>query len=86
MRITPNRNNTIPYPYLLNSSSLDAVNTYKYLGVHISNNLWWQTHVDYVTSNANRMLGFLRRNFSLAPISLTLLLYKTLVRSKLEYA
>lgn len=40
----------------------------------------------YVTNNANRMLGFLRRNFALVPASLKLLLYKTLVRSKLEYA
>lgn len=32
------------------------------------------------------MLGYLRRNFSRAPVSLKLLLYKTLVRPKLEYA
>lgn len=32
------------------------------------------------------MLGYLKRNFSLAPSSLKLTLYKTLVRSKLEYA
>lgn len=32
------------------------------------------------------MLGFLGRNFSLAPISLKLLLYNTLLRSKSEYA
>lgn len=32
------------------------------------------------------MLGYLRRNFFKAPSSLKLLLYKTLIRSKLEYA
>lgn len=72
--------------YYLNHTPLQQVTTYKYLGVHISSNLSWETHIQYVTSNANRMLGFIKRNFSAAPLSLKLLLYKTLVRTKLEYA
>ena len=43
-------------------------------------------HVEHVINNANRMLGFLRRNFSSVPSDLKLKLYTTLVRSKLEYA
>lgn len=42
--------------------------------------------IDYVIKNANRTLGYLRRNFSTAPSSLKMLLYTTLVRPKLEYA
>lgn len=45
-----------------------------------------QTHIDLIENNANRTLGYLRRNFSLAPMQLKLLLYKTLVRPKLEYS
>lgn len=74
------------FPYELNNVHLSSVSSYKYLGIHISTNLQWHGHINYVTNNANRMLGFLRRNFPLAPVSLKLLLYKTLVRSKLEYA
>lgn len=84
MRVS-RQNNTCP-SYCINNSTLLSVSTYKYLGVHITNDLSWNIHVDYITNNANRLLGYLRRNFSLAPVSLKLLLYKTLVRTKLEYA
>lgn len=43
-------------------------------------------HVEYITNNANRTLGYLRRNFASAPTSLKLTMFKTLVRPKLEYA
>lgn len=72
--------------YFLNNHPLDAVTSYKYLGIHITADLTWTAHISYVTNNANRMLGYIRRNFSKAPSSLKLLLYKTLIRSKLEYA
>lgn len=72
--------------YYLNNTPLEIVSSYKYLGVHITNNLTWTKHIEYIINKANRMLGYLRRNFFSAPSSLKLLLYKTLIRSKLEYA
>lgn len=84
MRIS--RASSSPVPYYLNNSPLTAVSSYKYLGVHITSNLSWSLHIEKIINNANRMLGYLRRNFSAAPSSLKLLLYKTLIRSKLEYA
>uniref|UniRef100_V5IC65 Putative endonuclease/reverse transcript n=2 Tax=Ixodes ricinus TaxID=34613 RepID=V5IC65_IXORI len=72
--------------YSINNSTLLPVSSYKYLGVHISNDLSWNIHVDYVTKNANQLLGYIKRNFFLAPLSLKLLIYKTLIRPKLEYA
>lgn len=86
MRVSRSISHDVPCDYTLNHSNLNHVSSYKYLGVYISNNFSWNTHVDYITNNANRTLGYLRRNFSLAPTDLKLLLYKTLVRPKLEYA
>lgn len=86
MRVSRHTTIHCPRTYSLNNIPLASVDNYKYLGVHISSNLSWNKHVDYVTNNANRMLGYLRRNFSSAPSSLKLTLYKTLVRPKLEYA
>lgn len=86
MRVFRAINPTNPPTYYLNGSPLTAATTYKYLGVHITNNLSWETHVKNISNSANRTLGFLRRNFFLAPTALKLLLYKTLVRPKIEYA
>lgn len=84
--MTVSRLNSHSTFYYLNSVLLEGVSSYKYLGIHISSNLSWEPHIRYITNNANRMLGFLKRNFPSVPVSLKLLLYKTLVRSKLEYA
>lgn len=75
-----------PASYSINNASLALVTSYKYLGVHLTSNLSWNQHITYITGNANCMLGYVKRNFSNAPISVKLLLYKTLVHSKLEYA
>lgn len=77
---------TNPADYTLNYAPLTTMTSYKYLGVIIAQNLSWTLHVNYIINNANRMLGFLRRNFSHANTTVKLTLYKTLVRPELEYA
>lgn len=52
--------------YYIQGSKLELVASYKYLEIHITNNLPWQLHVNFI-NNANRMLGYLRRNFYMAP-------------------
>lgn len=44
--------------YKINNSIQSSFTSYKYLGVHITNNLSWQTHIEYVTNSVNRTLGF----------------------------
>lgn len=43
-------------------------------------------HIEFVTNKANRMIGYLKRNFHSAPSSVKLHFYKSIVRSQLEYA
>ena len=58
----------------------------KYLGVTISKDLKWNTHVSNVCTKANRTLGFLRRNLSSCPQDVKETAYKGLVRPILEDA
>ena len=53
--------------YSLEGTVLENVDNIKYLGVTISKDLKWNTHVSNVCTKANRILGFLRRNISSCP-------------------
>ena len=65
---------------------LENVQSAKYLGITITDNMDWGQHVSEISSKATKTLGFLRRNLAFAPRSTKEVAYKTLVRPKLEYA
>ena len=71
--------------YNLEGTVLDNVENIKYLGITITNDLKWNTHVSKFCTNANRTLGFLRRNLSACPQDVEESTYKGLVRPVLEY-
>ncbi len=56
-----------------------------YLGVQLSRDLSWGTHINGITNKASRTLGFLGRNLRCCPRNLKETAYFTLVRSRLEY-
>ena len=56
------------------------------LGVLISSNLKWKSHINSVVSKANRVLGTLLKTFMSRDASLWRLLYISLVRPHLEFA
>ena len=62
------------------------MNTAKYLGVLLSNDLSWSPHVDNTAHRANQKLGFIRRNLRSSPITSKCLAYTSLVCSGMEYA
>ena len=72
--------------YTLNGSQIMSVLTEKDLGVHISTKLSWNYHIDVIISKANKMLGMIKRTCTNQCDQKTKILYKSLVRSQLEYA
>ena len=76
----------IPSKYSLHNTELESVSAAKYLGVTISDDLNWGTHIDNITKKANQTLGFLKRNIKVHNQDLKSTAYKTLIRPQLEYA
>ena len=56
------------------------------LGVAIDNHLNFKLHISQTVSQANRLLGMIRRSFEHLDQETFLYLYKGLIRPKLEYA
>ena len=71
--------------YSLNNTILKQVPHTAYLGIQLSENLSWNTHIATISKRANSTLGFLRRNLRNCPQSSRLTAYLALVRSTLEY-
>ena len=57
MQITRKRIKTIKASYNLEGTVLENVENIKYLGVAITNDLKWNTHVSNICTNANRTLS-----------------------------
>ena len=75
------------YDYKLNNNSLEHVTQVKDLGVTISPDLTWDTHINNILAKANRMLAFLRRNSVMSStVDHRKLLSLTFVRSYIGYA
>ena len=85
MRLSRKRN-IIEYKYKLKGIELEYLDSIKYLGVNIKNNLHWGEHIDSICNKAYKILGLLKRNLSSCPQKVKLLAYKGLVRPILEYA
>ena len=71
--------------YTLEGTVLENVESIKYLGVTITSDLKWNSHIRNVCSKANRTVGFLRRNLFSCPQDVKEAAYKSMVRPILEY-
>ena len=77
---------TVEYNYMLHDHELEVTTDSKYLGVTISNDLNWATHIRNISAKANRTIGFLRRNIHSCPKVVKAAACTTLVRPSIEYA
>ena len=74
------------FDFSLHNQTSENVQSAKYLGLAITDDMDWCQHISEISSKATKPLGFLSRNLDFAPRSTTEMADKTLVWPKLEYA
>ena len=85
MQLARKHLNKIQASYTLEGAVLENVDKIKYLGVTITNDLKWNTHIIDICTKANRTFGFLRRTLFSCPQNVKEAAYKGMVRTILEY-
>jgi hypothetical protein len=78
--------NPVENNYHLHGHQLQAVTSAKYLGVHLSNDLTWNKHVNQVVAKSSKVLGLIKRNINISSPTIKATAYKALVRPILEYS
>ena len=86
MRATHARQKKIVFGYELDGVLLKDTDNTSYLGVELSADMKWNSHVKKVTAKGNTMLGILRKNLINCPNNRKDLAYKSILRPKFEYA
>lgn len=86
IRFTKKRTTSI-YPYMLCGTRLDDVESIRDLGVILDNKMHLDEHVEHIISKAFKMYGFVFRScLKFSQPSTFIYIYKSLIRSQLEYA
>ena len=74
-------------PYTTNGEKPLVSETYvKYLGVYMSEDLSWDTHIAEAVKNARKYMGWILRSFTSRKPEVLISLYKSYVIPRLEYA
>ena len=75
-----------PNPLRIGPMELEQVQSYKLLGVYVSNNLTWDVHCNYIVKKANKRLYAIRilKKCGLSTLDL-IQVYCSIIRSILEY-
>ena len=84
MSITRKRN-IFDSVYKIDNVALEKVESLSLLGVTISKDLKWNSHVKDIVSRSNKLLGFIRHIAGAGPSEVLLQLYRTLILPILDY-
>ena len=80
------KRNSIFHDNNILGATLKRVSKHDYLGVTISSDLSWLSHVTNISNKASRILGLLKRTLSPRSRNVKSIAYKVLVRPQLNYA
>ena len=88
MLITQKHLHSIPPPRLFINpeTELSQVNSVKYLGIQITTDMSWSTHITNICSKTRKFIGLMYRQFHLCKPETALKLYNAFIRPHMEYA
>lgn len=69
----------------IDDADVERVRSFRYLGVTITEDLRWTSHIDNICCKSRKLLGFLYRGFRFGDRKCLAYLYGTLVRPILDY-
>ena len=75
-----------PTSYTIKGVQIQQVDHHPYLGVELTSDLTWKTHISNITSKANRILNLLRRHLYGCNQEVKSRAFTSLVRPHLEYS
>ena len=73
------------HSYTLNNRPIQSSNSHRDLGVILTSDLSFSSHIQKITSKAYKILGLVRRTFHCPSTTARLRLYTSLIRSQLTY-
>ena len=82
--ISRKRNQNFPAVFM-NGDEIDTSASFTKLGLSLSSNLTWKTHIHSLAKHASQKLGFLARARGFFSSSHLLSIYKSQIRPSLEY-
>ena len=82
--ISHKHNQNIP-PVLMNGDELDTSASFTQVGLSLSSNLTWKTHIHSLAKHASQKLGFLARAHEFFSSSHLVTIYKSQICPSLEY-
>jgi hypothetical protein len=72
--------------YTLSDHHLSTVSSYKYLGLHLQNDLNWNKHINEIVSKANKVLYTTKLALNKSTTQVKTAAYKTMIRPLVEYS
>lgn len=78
--------NVVEHPYSLNNTTLRHVSEQSDLGVIVTCDLKWETHISKIVKKANSFTYCMQKAFQDRSVDTILKIYKYFIRPKLEYA
>ena len=70
---------------VINGIQIDRVNSFKFLGLNLHENMSWKTHTEFVANKLTKYSGVLNRIKHFLPIDVLRKLYFSMVQSQLQY-